>query len=68
MKLVLLLALIMFHRLDGHPVWLDPGDVKTVQGAGQLGYKRGTLINMCPGAIIVKENVNDVVRAIKAAK
>ena len=62
--LVLLIVLIMFTRLDGRSIWLQPSEVTMVQGAGQLGYPTGTLINTGGGSAIVKEDVNQVVRRL----
>lgn len=61
---ILLLALLMFTRLDGHAVWVNPATVTSVQGAGQLGYPTGTLLS-AGSSIIVRENVTEVVRKLQ---
>jgi uncharacterized protein YlzI (FlbEa/FlbD family) len=63
--LILLLTLIMFTRLDGHAVWIQPSSITMIQGADQLGYPTGTLINTSGGSIIVRQDVNGVVRALR---
>ena len=62
---IAVLAFIMFTRLDGHAVWVNSAQVNTVQGAGQLGMHQGTLINVGGDKFVVKQNVNQVVRALK---
>ena len=62
-----LITLIMFHAIDGHACWINPVAITMVRGAGQLGYPTGTIINTGAGTCIVKEDVNDVVRALRAA-
>jgi len=66
--LILLLTLIMFTRLDGHACWIAPAAITMVQGAGQLGYPNGTIINTGGGSCIVRQNVSEVVRALTATK
>jgi uncharacterized protein YlzI (FlbEa/FlbD family) len=66
MTLVLLLTLLLFHRLDGHACWIAPAAITMIQGAGQLGYPTGTLINTSGGSCIVQESVNEVVLAIQS--
>jgi uncharacterized protein YlzI (FlbEa/FlbD family) len=66
--LVLLIVLIMFTRLDGRSIWLAPPAVTMVQGAGQLGYPTGTLISTGGGTVIVKEDVNQVVRRLNGTE
>lgn len=64
----LLLALVMFHRLDGHAVWVNTNNVNAVQGAGQIGFQNGTLISAGCDHVTVTENVSEVVRAIRAVE
>lgn len=64
----LTLTLIALTRLDGHKVWVSSGQVNTVQGAGQLGYPTGTVIGVGGDHVTVKENVNEVIRALRAAE
>ena len=59
---------LALHRLDGHIVWVNPSQVNTVQGAGQLGYPTGTVIGVGGDHVTVKENVSEVIRAIRAAE
>ena len=66
--IVVLLALLAFHRLDGHIVWVSTQNLNSVQGAGQLGYPTGTILSVGSDHVTVKENVNEVVRAIRAAE
>ncbi len=66
--MVLLIALVMFTRLDGHACWIVPGAVTLVQGAGQLGYPTGTIINTGGGSCIVREDVNQVVRHLRGTE
>lgn len=62
----LLLALVMFHRLDGHVWWVYTDKIESVEGAGQLGYPIGTLITTGSGKTrTVKENVNEVIRTLR---
>ena len=68
MTLILLITLIMFTRLDGHACWVQPSTVTMIHGAGQLGYPNGTLINTGGGSCIVRQNVAEVVRALRAAE
>jgi hypothetical protein len=42
--------------------------VNTIQGAEQLSYPRGTLINVGGSTVIVNEDIIDVVNAIRNAK
>ena len=65
--LILLLTLIMFHAIDGHACWIQPSAVTVVQSAGELGYPTGTIINTGGGSCIAKEDVNQVVRALRDA-
>ena len=65
MTLVLLFTLYMFTRLDGHAVWINREQVTAVQGAEQLGYHRGTIINLGGVGVIVQENVAQVVRKLE---
>ncbi len=65
--LILLITLIMFHAIDGHACWINPVAITMVRGAGQLGYPNGTIINTGAVTCIVKEDVNDVVRTLRAA-
>lgn len=59
-------AFLMFTRLDGHKVWVDPEHIVAIQGAGQLGYNTGTLISGENGEhYTVQEDVNQVVRAVQ---
>ena len=60
--------LVPLTRLDGHILWVNPAQVNTVQGAEQLSYPRGTLINVGGSTAIVNEDIIDVVRAIRNAK
>lgn len=62
------IALVVLTRLDGHKVWVNPAQLNTVQGAEQLGYLKGTVLNVGGQNVIVRENVNEVVRALKDAK
>ena len=59
---------LALHRLDGHIVWVNLSQVNTVQGAGQLGYPTGTVIGVGGDHVTVKENVSEVIRAIRAAE
>jgi uncharacterized protein YlzI (FlbEa/FlbD family) len=61
-----LLTLLMFTRLDGHKVWIDPVTGMMVEGAGQVGYPTGTLITTGSKHVVVQENVNEVVRKFNA--
>ena len=61
-------ALVAFHTIDGHIVWVHTENVQLIRGAGQLGYPTGTLIQMGNGSTVVTENVVQVVRTIKEAK
>ena len=65
MTLVLLFTLYMFTRLDGHAVWINRDQVLAVQGAEQLGYHRGTILNLGGVGVIVQENVAQVVRKLE---
>ena len=65
---VLLITLLLFTRLDGHAVYVNPGHIVTVQGAGQLGYPTGTLINTDGGNHIVRQNINEVVQTLRGTK
>ena len=62
------IALVALTRLDGHKVWINPANLNTVQGAAQLSFRNGTLLNVGGQNAIVRENVNEVVRALKDAK
>ena len=64
--LILLITLIMFHAIDGHVCWINPVAITMVRGAGQVGYPDGTIINTGAGTCIVKEDVNQVVRALRS--
>lgn len=64
----LIVALIALHRQDDHLVWVNTAQINTVQGAGQLGYPTGTLVNAGGVSVVVKENVSEVIRAIRAAE
>jgi uncharacterized protein YlzI (FlbEa/FlbD family) len=63
---LILLTLLMFTRLDGHKIWMNPDQIISVQGAGQIGYPTGTLITTGNSKHTVQENVNEVVRSINA--
>ena len=65
MTLVLLFTLYMFTRLDGHAVWINRDQVLSIQGAEQLGYHRGTIINLGGVSVIVQQNVSEVVRKLR---
>jgi hypothetical protein len=39
-----------------------------VQGAAQLSFRNGTLLNVGGQNAIVRENVNEVIRALRAAQ
>jgi uncharacterized protein YlzI (FlbEa/FlbD family) len=62
------IALVALTRLDGHIVWINTAQVNTIQGAEQLSYPRGTLINVGGSTVIVNEDIIDVVNAIRNAK
>lgn len=64
----LLAIFILFHRLDGHIVWVNPSNVTSVQGAGQLGHPTGTLISFGGVGNVVKENVSQVIRKLREAE
>jgi uncharacterized protein YlzI (FlbEa/FlbD family) len=64
----LLFALVSFHRLDGHIVWVNPVQVNDVQGAAQLGMNEGTMVSVGPDHVVVKENVNEVIQTLREAK
>ena len=64
----MLIALVALTRLDGHIVWINTAQVNTVQGAEQLSYPRGTIINVGGNSVIVQEDIIDVVKLIRAAK
>lgn len=68
MTLVLLLTLCLFTRLEGHAVWINPEHVATIQGAAALGYPIGTLITAGGSTVIVREDVNGVIRMLTDAK
>jgi uncharacterized protein YlzI (FlbEa/FlbD family) len=63
--LAIAFAFVMFHRLDGHAVWVNTNQVNTVQGAGQLGFPTGTAIAAGSEHMTVKENVDEVIRALR---
>jgi uncharacterized protein YlzI (FlbEa/FlbD family) len=63
--LAIAFAFVMFHRLDGHAVWVNTNQINTVQGAGQLGYHAGTILSVGGERSTVKENVNEVIRALR---
>lgn len=60
-----LFVLVVLTRLDGHKLWVNPAQVNTVEGAGQLGYQQGTLLDVGGHKVTVKENVSEVVRALR---
>jgi uncharacterized protein YlzI (FlbEa/FlbD family) len=62
------MRLVSLKRLDGHLVWVNPASVNTVQGAAQLSFRNGTLLNVGGQNVIVRENVSEVIRALKAAQ
>ena len=61
-------TLVSFTRLDGHRVWVNSTTVNTVQGGGQLGFAQGTVLNVGGQQVVVRENVNEVVRALQASQ
>ena len=65
--LAIAFAFVMFHRLDGHAVWVNVSQVNTVQGAGGLGYPTGTLVSVGPDRMTVRENVSQVIRALRGS-
>jgi uncharacterized protein YlzI (FlbEa/FlbD family) len=65
---LIVMAMLAFHRIDGHIVWVNPAQINTVQGAGQLGYPSGTVLSAGSDHVTVTENVNEVIRAIRAQK
>lgn len=65
---IILFALVSFTRWDGHMVWVNKDQVNAVQGGGQLGYDAGTMINVGGLAVIVRENVSEVVRKLRDEK
>lgn len=62
------IKLVSLKRLDGHLVYINPANLNTVQGAGQLGYPNGTIVSVGGGTIIVQENVNQVIEKLRAAQ
>jgi uncharacterized protein YlzI (FlbEa/FlbD family) len=66
--LAIAFAFVMFHRLDGHTVWVNVSQVNTVQGAGQLGFAQGTVISAGGDHVVVIENVSEVIRALRGTK
>lgn len=66
--LVISATFLALHRLDGHIVWVSTQNLNSVQGAGQLGYPTGTILSVGGDHVTVKENVNEVIRAIREAK
>lgn len=62
------IALVALTRLDFHKVWINTAQVNTVQGAGQLGYPVGTMLNVGGATVIVNEEVDEVIRILRAAK
>jgi uncharacterized protein YlzI (FlbEa/FlbD family) len=62
----IVIAMLAFHRLDGHIVWVNSAQINTVQGAGQLGFPNGTVLGVGNDHVTVSENVNEVIRAIRA--
>ena len=59
---------LMLTRLDGHKVWINSAQVNTVTGwrpTNHLGYKGGTQVSVGSQSVIVQENVNEVVRALR---
>lgn len=65
---ILFVVFVSFTRLDGHKVWLNPSHVTAVQGGGQLGYHRGTLITAGGVQFTVRENVNQVLNKLGSSK
>jgi uncharacterized protein YlzI (FlbEa/FlbD family) len=63
----LALALVMFHRLDGHALWVNPAAVSSVEGAGQLAYHTGTLLEVGGLPHVVREDVNQVIIKLREA-
>ena len=69
MKLPLILFLLVgFIRWDGHRVWINKDQLAGIQGGGQLGMHQGTLIQYGGFQVIVREDVNQVVKAFRNAK
>lgn len=56
---------LALHRLDGHIVWFQLSQVNTVQGAGQLGFPAGTVLNVGGEHVVVKENVIEVIEILR---
>lgn len=66
--LLILCALVSFHALDGHIIWVNPAQVNIVRGGGQVGYPNGTLIGVGSEHLTVQENVNQVVTKLRETK
>ena len=66
--LFLLFVLVGFTRWDGHRVWINKDQLAGIQGGGQLGMHEGTLIQYGGFQVIVREDVNQVVKAFRDAK
>ena len=63
----LILAWVLFTRLDGHAYWVHSETCATVQGA-PAGYRGGTLLQCGADHAIVTENVAQVIRRLRGDK
>ena len=65
---LLLFVLVGLTRWDGHRVWINKDQLAGIQGGGQLGMHQGTLVQYGANAVIVRENVNEVVKAFRSVQ
>jgi hypothetical protein len=65
-RLILLLALVLLHGKDGHPAWIVPAQVVSVE-PNHESPGANTLIKTLSGDRYVAESAEDVVRALQAA-
>lgn len=63
---VLWLALVLVHGPDGHPIWLVPAEVATVEPFEDAAIGAHTLVKTLAGDRYLAERAEDVVKALKA--
>lgn len=64
--MALVLAWVLFTRLDGHAYWVNDAQCNTVTGAPPaLGYHVGTMLQCGSDHMIVRENVVQVIRKLR---